>query len=186
MSQHHPGGPENSGETNPVKLAIAIAIGAFALIVGIILLASFAVGTYATGTDSKAFTPEETAKRIAPVAKLAVEGTQTQASAAPVAIAASATAVVKPVAIPAPAAAPAKADGKAIYASVCSACHTAGIAGAPRLGDKAAWAPRIKSGMDALHASAIKGKGAMPPKGGSGAPDADIAAAVDYMVAQSK
>jgi cytochrome c5 len=67
------------------------------------------------------------------------------------------------------------------------ACHGAGIAGAPKVGDKAAWAPRIKAGLDALHASALKGKGAMPPKGGNPAlPDADIAAAVDYMVSQSK
>ena len=62
-----------------------------------------------------------------------------------------------------------------------------GIAGAPKFGDKAAWAPRIKLGIDALHASALKGKGAMPPKGGNVTlPDADVVAAVDYMVAAAK
>ena len=66
------------------------------------------------------------------------------------------------------------------------ACHAAGVAGAPKLGDKAAWAPRIQTGTDALYASAIKGKGAMPPKGGSAASDADIHAAVDYMVSAAK
>jgi cytochrome c5 len=66
-------------------------------------------------------------------------------------------------------------------------CHGTGVAGAPKFGDKAAWAPRIKAGLDALHASALKGKGAMPPKGGNPAlSDADVAAAVDYMVAAAK
>ena len=62
-------------------------------------------------------------------------------------------------------------------------CHAAGVAGAPRAGDKAAWAPRIHTGIDHLYMSALKGKGAMPPKGGNVAlPDADVKAAVDYMV----
>ena len=67
------------------------------------------------------------------------------------------------------------------------ACHMTGAANAPKLGDKAAWAPRIKTGNDALVASVIKGKGAMPPKGGGAAlSDAEIKAAVEYLVAQSK
>ena len=74
----------------------------------------------------------------------------------------------------------------ALYSQVCSTCHAAGIAGAPKLGDKAAWAPRIAQGIDALTASAIKGKGAMPPKGGASASDADIKALVTYMVNASK
>jgi cytochrome c5 len=82
-------------------------------------------------------------------------------------------------AAPAPAAG-AAAKGKSIYESSCVACHAAGIAGAPKAGDKAAWAPRLKTGKDALYASALKGKGAMPPKGGNMAlPDADVKAAVD-------
>jgi cytochrome c5 len=88
------------------------------------------------------------------------------------------------------AAAPAKADaaaGKKLYDASCMACHAAGVAGAPKIGDKAAWAARAKAGIDALAASAIKGKGAMPPKGGAAAAtDADIRAAVEYMLAQSK
>ena len=67
------------------------------------------------------------------------------------------------------------------------ACHATGVAGAPKLGDKAAWAPRLKTGKEALYASVIKGKGAMPPKGGNAAlSDADVKAAVDYLVAGSK
>lgn len=86
----------------------------------------------------------------------------------------------------APAPAAAKADAKKIYDSACAACHGAGIAGAPKTGDKAAWAPRLKGGMDALYASALKGKGAMPPKGGSTLGDADVKAAVDYIASASK
>jgi len=77
--------------------------------------------------------------------------------------------------------------GKKIYDAACIACHGAGIAGAPKLGDKAAWDARIKQGSEVLYAHAIKGfqghTGVMPPKGGSTASDAEIKAAVDYMVA---
>jgi cytochrome c5 len=74
----------------------------------------------------------------------------------------------------------------ALYNQICSACHATGVAGAPKVGDKAAWAPRAAQGIDALTTSAIKGKGAMPPKGGSSASDADIKAVVTYMMAASK
>ncbi len=87
------------------------------------------------------------------------------------------------------AAAPAggKADGKKIFDTACAACHAAGVAGAPKLGDKAAWAPRLKSGVDALYASALKGKAAMPAKGGNASlADADVKAAVDYMATAVK
>jgi cytochrome c oxidase subunit 2 len=85
-------------------------------------------------------------------------------------------------------AAPAKAaDGKATYDTVCMACHSTGAANAPKLGDKAAWAPRLAQGKNTLYASAIKGKGAMPPKGGNTAlPDDAVKAAVDYMTAAAK
>lgn len=83
-----------------------------------------------------------------------------------------------------------KADagkGQAVYKASCTVCHTAGVAGAPKTGDKAAWAPRIKAGMDALYTSSLKGKNAMPPKGGNlSLADADVKAAVDYMVGLSK
>jgi cytochrome c5 len=95
----------------------------------------------------------------------------------------------KPAAAPKPAAEakPAAADGKAIYDKVCFACHAQSIAGSPPLGDKAAWAPRIKQGTDAMVQTVIKGKGAMPPKAGNPAlTDAEIRAAVEFMVSQSK
>jgi len=93
-----------------------------------------------------------------------------------------------PVSVAVAAAAPAKDDaGKKLYETACVACHSTGAAGAPKLGDKAAWAPRVKAGIDGLAASAIKGKGAMPPRGTAGAAsDADIRAAVEYMVSQAK
>ncbi len=87
----------------------------------------------------------------------------------------------------APAAGAAKPDGKKIFESTCVVCHGAGVAGAPKFGDKAAWAPRIKTGIDTLYQVALTGKGAMPPKGGNkDLPDADVKAAVDYMVAAAK
>ena len=88
----------------------------------------------------------------------------------------------------APAAAPAiTAAGEKTYNTACVACHASGASGAPKLGDKAVWGPRIKTGMETLYAAALKGKGAMPPKGGRMAlPDADVKAAVDFMVARSQ
>ena len=81
----------------------------------------------------------------------------------------------------------AMADGAATYKMACAACHANGVANSPKFGDKAVWAPRIATGKDALYASAIKGKGAMPPKGGRmDLGDDVIKAAVDYMVAQAK
>jgi cytochrome c5 len=92
-------------------------------------------------------------------------------------------------AVGASAAAPATgpADGKKTYEATCIVCHGAGIAGAPKFGDKAAWAPRIKTGMDALLNAALHGKGAMPPKGGNTTlSDAEVKAAVNFMVAAAK
>jgi cytochrome c5 len=86
-----------------------------------------------------------------------------------------------------PAAATAKPDGAKVYAMGCNACHAAGVAGAPKFGDKAAWAARAGVGVDALTASVIKGKGVMPAKGGvAAASDAQIRAAVEYMLAAAK
>ena len=73
--------------------------------------------------------------------------------------------------------------GKETYTQACSVCHAAGIAGAPKFGDKVAWQPRIATGMDAMYKAALEGLNAMPPKGGrTDLPDADVKAAVDYMV----
>jgi cytochrome c5 len=79
------------------------------------------------------------------------------------------------------------ADGKAVYDKTCTVCHASGVANAPKFGDKSAWAPRVATGKDALLGSVIKGKGAMPPKAGAAdLSEADIKAAIDYMVAAAK
>ena len=107
-----------------------------------------------------------------------------KSAAAPAAVAPAAPAAVA-------SAAPAKTDGKKAYDTACVACHGMGIAGAPKLGDKAAWSARIAQGTNVLHDHAIKGfqgkAGVMPAKGGAASmPDADVKAAVDYMVAAAK
>ena len=108
------------------------------------------------------------------------------AASAPQASAAAAA----PASAPAKAAAPAADAGKKLYETTCVACHGAGIAGAPKFGDKAAWAPRIKQGSATLYEHALKGfqgkAGMMPAKGGSTASDDEVKAAVDYMAAAAK
>ncbi len=112
------------------------------------------------------------------------------AAAMPVAAPAPAPAPATPAAAvvaPAPAPEAAKAGAvPALYTQACAVCHASGVANAPKLGDKVAWAPRLASGIDGLTANVIKGKGAMPPKGGSSANDADIKTAVAYMVGTVK
>ena len=77
-------------------------------------------------------------------------------------------------------------SGEAAYTAVCSSCHGIGINGAPKVGDHAAWAPRIAQGKDTLYTHAIGGKGGMPARGGTTWPDATIRSAVDYMVSLNK
>jgi cytochrome c5 len=129
-----------------------------------------------------------TSAAMSAAAPAAVAAVANAASAVPAAATAAATAVAAAAAPAAakPAAASASDAGKKVYDTYCAACHVAGVAGAPKFGDKAAWAPRIATGMDALYSAVIKGKGAMPAKGGSPASDDDIKAAVQYMVAAAK
>jgi cytochrome c5 len=124
--------------------------------------------------DLKAAKPAAAAAASAPAASAA-----TPAPAAP----AAASAPAKTAAVSADA-------GKKLYDATCQACHGAGIAGAPKFGDKAAWAPRIKQGSATLYEHALKGfqgkTGMMPAKGGSSASDDEVKAAVDYMAAAAK
>lgn len=78
------------------------------------------------------------------------------------------------------------ADGAKVYSSTCMSCHGTGVMGAPKVGDKAAWAPRLSKGKATLYQHALQGFNAMPAKGGNDAlSDADVKAAVDYMVAHA-
>ena len=80
-----------------------------------------------------------------------------------------------------------KASGKKVYEASCASCHATGVLGSPKAGDNAAWAPRLKTGMDALYKSALHGKNAMPAKGGNaGLTDPDVMAAVDYLANLAK
>ncbi|WP_368931936.1 cytochrome c5 family protein [Achromobacter xylosoxidans] len=114
------------------------------------------------------------------------------AAAAPAPAAAAPAAAAPAAAAPAPAAAPQQAAtvnpaGEKLYKSVCFACHATGVANAPKFGDKAAWEPYIKTGMDAMVKVAMQGKPPMPPKGGAAnASEDDIRAAVQYMVDAAK
>ncbi len=119
----------------------------------------------------------------------AAAGGASDAGAAQAAAATAAMASLPQAAAPAPGAAQsadASQAGKALYTQVCQACHATGVLNAPKYGDKEAWALRLKEPMDTVYNYALHGKGAMPPKGGSTAPDADVKAAVDYMVSAVK
>ena len=195
MSQPHHDPSEGNNGAHPVKMTIAVTIGAFALIIGIVMLAQFAVGTHSLGNSvDNANTPEAIAKRIAPVTTLAIDASKAMPmmSAAAATPKAAAAAIVA-VAIPAAAApgAPAAAGGEGVYKNACVACHGAGIAGAPKAGDKAAWSSRVAQGKPTLYDHALRGyqgkAGVMPAKGGNAAlADADVKAAVDYMVSLAK
>lgn len=114
----------------------------------------------------------------------AAEAQAVAAAAAPASVVAPMPAVVAPAVTQAAAPVLAKAAPPALYTQACAVCHDSGLANAPKLGDKAGWAARLASGVDGLSASAIKGKGAMPPRGGAAASDADIKAVVAYMVSR--
>ncbi len=195
MSDHHPDPIEENIDTHPLKLAIMVAVGAAGLILGIVMLAQYAVGTHNLGaTVDTANTPAAVAQRIGPLTTLAADAATTSApavaivSTTPAPAAAKVAAPVVAMAIPA-AAKPATiaASGESVYKAGCTVCHSAGIAGAPKAGEKAAWSPRIAKGKPTLYEHAIKGFNAMPAKGGNAAlADADVKAAVDYMVALIK
>jgi cytochrome c5 len=150
-----------------------------------------AVVYMANQSGAKFKEPESPAASAAALTAPAAAPATTPASAA-TAPAAAPTAAATTVPATAASVAPfVSADvGKKLYDTACMACHTTGVAGAPKLGDKAAWADRIKQGNAVLYEHAIKGfqgkVGMMPPKGGSTAPDAEVKAAVDYMVGASK
>lgn len=145
----------------------------------VVYLTTAAGGKFAMPTGPAAPVAGAAAPTEAPVA--AASAAATVVAAAPVAAATPAPTPVAATKVVA-----AANNGEALYKQACVACHAQSVAGSPKFGDKAAWEPRIKTGIDALTASVIKGKGIMPPKGGSVASDADIRATVEYMVNAAK
>jgi cytochrome c5 len=146
---------------------------------------------YMANNDGAKFAePTEPAANAAPAAASDAAAPAAGASGVPDAAAAAnvqaAAAIAAIGALPKPGAAPAASvdasAGKALYDATCQACHATGVLNAPKYGNKDDWAPRLKDSMDTVYNYALHGKGAMPPKGGSTASDADVKAAVDYMV----
>ena len=153
--------PQGGGDFNDTEIARAVAYMANAA------GAKFAEPAGPAAEGTAAAPAESSAPAAAPVAAASVA--QPEAAAAPTAVVAGA------------------GTGEALYKQACQVCHAAGVAGAPKLGDKAAWATRMAGGMDALYNSVLNGKGAMPPRGGAAqASDADLRAAVEFMTATVK
>jgi cytochrome c5 len=138
----------------PKQLVTVLVLAFVVPIVLIVLLSQLA--TSGRIVDQKALSPEEVDARIKPVADVAVAGAGSGAQALK--------------------------TGQQVFQTVCTACHTAGVANAPKFGNKADWAPRVRTGEKALLAVALKGKGAMPPRGGaSDLSDLEVERAVVYM-----
>lgn len=141
----------------PQQLIVVGVLSFVVPVVLIIMLAQFVLST--VGNDPSGATIEATAARIKPVAEITVSAAGAGGGAR---------------------------TGEEIVKGACAACHTTGAAGAPKVGDKAAWSARLGAGLNGLLQSAIKGKGAMPPKGGStDLSEYEMARAVVYMANQS-
>jgi cytochrome c5 len=137
----------------PQQLVTIVVLAFLVPIFGIVMLVQLVV--HKPRADPGALSPEAVTARIQPVGRVEFGAAGAAAGAAK--------------------------SGEEIVKEICSACHVAGVANAPKLGDKAAWAPRLKLGLDGLLASVVKGKGAMPPRAGSSLPDEDLARAVVTM-----
>ena len=124
----------------------------------IVLLVNFVATGDKSGAGTEAMSEEAVAHRIQPVGVVMLK---------------DASAVVE------------LRTGEQVYTAQCSACHAAGRAGVPKLGDEAAWAPRIKTGYEVLVTSALKGKGAMAAQGGGEFSDFEIGRAVVFMANKS-
>ena len=162
MSDSHAAHEAHEGHTGPIKtpkqLIWAVVASFVVPIIAIILLVNYVAMGDKTGAGSKAMDAEAVAKRIAPVGRVELKD-------------ASDAAAMK--------------SGEQVYQTACAACHNSGAAGAPKLADAGAWAPRIKTGYDALLNSALKGKGAMGAPGGGDYSDTEIGRAVVYMANQA-
>ncbi|HUI98796.1 MAG TPA: c-type cytochrome, partial [Usitatibacter sp.] len=169
---HHPGPIEANIDSHPARVAIGVLIGAVATIIGILLLVQFAIDSYGARSmkNDPSMRPDRVAERIAPVAQVAIDTNAPSTLASAPAPSTAPAPVPATVAVPPPAAPQKSAEagnqaGKKTFDAVCTACHSTGVLGAPKFGDKAAWAPRIATGKDALYNAALHGLRAMPAKG---------------------
>jgi cytochrome c5 len=152
--QHYEEAEHESGIKTPRQLITLVAAAFIVPIIVIILLTQFVTLDNKTSPGSAALTASAVASRIAPVASDAVF---------------DANAVVIP------------KSGQQVFEAQCTTCHTAGLLGAPKFGDAAAWGPRVAKGYDALLQSALHGKNNMPAQGGGDFTDFEIGRAVVYM-----
>lgn len=155
--------------SNKTNTEFGFFIGASIVGLALILGINSLVGGLLKGASAD-MSDEAVAARIAPVAQL-----NTGPAIEPVAAA------------PAAPVATAARSGQEVYQASCFACHGTGAAGAPKVGDAAAWGPRASKGIDGLMNSALNGLNAMPPRGTCGnCSDDDLKAAIEYMVENSK
>ena len=195
MSQNeHDKGHESLIKT-PKQLITVVVLAFLVPIVLITLLSQYITSIRRIDLSSPALSSKAVAERLKPVAEVTIAGASGSAAATAAAAPAAETPAAAPAAakaVPAAektAAAPAagNAEGKKIFETTCVVCHGTGVAGAPKAGDKAAWAPRLKQGMPALYHAAINGLNAMPARGGNPAyTDAQVKAAVDYLTSLAK
>jgi cytochrome c5 len=157
-------------------LVLGILLG---VTIGLIIIARIiAANTSLANKQQDPVFEQQVEARIRPVARVAVAGKDNAA-------------LNPPSAAPAAGAAVADLTGEQVYNQACVACHGAGVAGAPKFGDQAAWAPRIAQGPDTLYKHALQGfqgkNGLMPPKAGrTDFTDQSVMNGVDYMVAAAK
>lgn len=159
MSDSHEQDGGHEGPIKTPKQLVATVVAAFLVPIAIIvLLVNYVAMGDKPAAGTSALDAKAVAERIAPVARVEVKDASDVAS---------------------------MKTGEQVFQAVCTACHTSGAAGAPKVGDNAAWAPRIKTGFETLLTSALKGKGAMGPQGGGDFSDYEIARAVVYLANQS-
>ena len=155
------------------------------VIAAIVALTLFSLTQPAPGSYGSLTRSDEGAGSVdARIAKVGALNLAGQAAATQTASAEAAAAPAE-AAAPAPAAA-ATGEVPALYKKSCAMCHGTGAGGAPKVGDKDAWAPRIATGMDELMNVAINGRGGMPARGGTKASDDELKTVVEYMVAHSQ
>ena len=152
--QHHDDAEHESGIKTPKQLITVVAASIIVPVLVIIMLTQFVTLDNKESPGSEAYTASAVASRIAPAASNAL-------------LDANAVVVSK--------------TGQQVFEAQCTTCHTAGLLGAPKFGDAAAWSPRVARGYDALLTSALHGKGNMPAQGGGDFSDYEVGRAVVYM-----